>query len=200
MAIDKFNRPATPQERNIAGFSSLAIGAFIIAVGAGLIPRALEGAHAPAWVIIAAGGVFVLAGASILLRDRVPPSVSELLANLLWTLFAAIAAWVAWGGGKGEIYGSGIALAWLINFDGQAMGRFVFAASAILLAAIAAATWWRWFAKLGWRARAGIVLALALAAGALWAYSDAANAAPFNCQFWHFDMPERQAAPGMRQS
>ena len=45
------------------------------------------------------------------------------------------------------------------------MGRVVFGASAILLAAIAAACWWKWFAKLGWRTRAGIVPALA--AGAL---------------------------------
>jgi hypothetical protein len=165
--MDKFNRPVSPGERNIAGYGSLAAGAFIVAVGAGLFPQALAGAHAPPWVIFAAGAVFLLAGANILSRDRVPALASELLANLLWTLMAAIAAWVAWGGGKGEIYGSGIALAWLINFDGQAMGRFVFGAGAILVAAIAAACWWRWFAKLGWRARAGIVLALALAAGAL---------------------------------
>ena len=165
--MDNFNRPVTPQERNIAGYSSLAMGAFIIAISAGLVPRALDGAHAPPWVIFAAGGVFSLAGASILLRDRIPLLLSELLANVLWTLFAAVAAWVAWGDGQAEIHGSGITLAWLLDFDAQALGRFVFAAGAILMATIAAACWWRWFAKLGWRTLAGIVLALALGALAL---------------------------------
>ena len=165
--MDKFDRAITPQERNIAGYSSLAAGAFIIAISVGFIPRALAGEHAPVWVIFAAGGVFMLAGVTILLQERLPLLATELLANLLWTLFAALAAWVAWGDGQGEIYGSGITLAWLFNFDGQTMGRFVFAASAILVATIAAACWWRWFAKLGWRMRAGILLALALGAGTL---------------------------------
>jgi len=165
--VDQFDRTVTPQERNIAGYSSLAVGAFIIAISAGLVPQALAGEHAPVWVIFAAGSVFVLAGVNIVLRERLPVLATELLANVLWTLLAAIAAWAAWGDDQGEIHGSGITLAWLFNFDGQAMGRFVFAASAILVATIAAACWWRSFAKLGWRMRAGIFLALALAAGTL---------------------------------
>ncbi len=162
--MDQFDRTVTPQERNIAGYSSLAVGVFIIAISVGLFPRALAGEHAPVWVIFAAGSVFVLAGVNILLRERLPVLATELLANVLWTLLAAIAAWVAWGDGQDEIYGSGITLAWLFNFDGQTMGRFVFAASAILVATIAAACWWRWFAKLGWRMRIGVFLALAIAA------------------------------------
>jgi hypothetical protein len=165
--MDKFNRTATPRERNIAGYSSLAMGAFIIAVSLGMYPKALEAQHAPLWVVFAAGALFALAGVSILSRDRAPPLLSELLMNVLWTLFAVIGAWAAWGSGKGEIHGSGVSLGWLIHFDGQALGRFMFAAGAILVTTIAAASWWRWFAKLGWRATAGIVVALALAAGAL---------------------------------
>ncbi len=165
--MDKFNRPVTPQERGIAGYSALIAGAGILAVGAGLVPRALDGMRAPLWVILAAGGVFALAGVSILLRDRAPAWVLGLLANVLLTLFAAIPAWIAWGDGQGQFSGSGVTLAWLFNFDGQAFGRFAFAAGAILMGTIAAAAWWKWFTGMDRRKLAGVVPALGLAGYAL---------------------------------
>ena len=165
--MDKFNRPVTPQERKIAGISALVAGVFILAISMGLLPKALDGLHAPLWVVFAAGGVFTLAGVSILLQGSVPSLVSGLIMNVLLTLFAAIPAWIAWGDGQRKYSGSGNALAAALHLDAPTIGHMVFAISAMLMAAFALVAWWTWFAKLNWRILAVAVPALALAGYAL---------------------------------
>lgn len=165
--MDDPDRPATQQDRNFAGVSSLIMGAGILALGAGLFPRYLDDLRTPLWVILAAGALFLLVGVSMLVQQRVAAWVSGLIANAIITLFAAIFAWIAWGEGLREFSGSGISLAWLLGFDGMSFGRIVFSMGAILSSTFALITWLLWLATFEWKALAGVVPALGLAGYAL---------------------------------
>lgn len=154
--MSKFDRVTTPQQRAIAGYSSLIAGAGILAIGAGLIPKALDSVNAPPWVMLAAGALFALAGLNLLARQRMPAWMSGLFASLVWTLFAAFSAWIAWSDIMGLVKGSGVTL-----------GRFGFAAAAILVAVIAMAVCWKFLRALDARIAAAVVPALCLGGYAL---------------------------------
>ncbi len=66
-------------QRDAVGLIVLAVGAGILALGAGTWPDALRGLNAPIWVLLAAGGVFALAGASLLSHGRTPPWVPAVI-------------------------------------------------------------------------------------------------------------------------
>lgn len=162
------SRQTTQQERNFAGITALLAGAGIIALGAGFFPEALEGAHAPLWVIFAGGLVFVLAGVLLLIQGRSPDGVQSLLLNVLLTLFAAIPAWIALGGSdSGFSSSTTFAGNFRLGSKGHAgSGHIAFAIGALIMAAIAIAAWLNWFFKLSWVARGGM-LAMAVLAGYL---------------------------------
>ncbi len=159
---------ASRGQRDAFGLIALAIGAGIMALGSGLWPHALSGLNAPVWVLLAAGGVFALAGASLLSQGRTPPWVQALIGNCILTLFAVIPAWIAWGGSRRGFSASGnLGGLWLtMGFDGVNVGRMVFAGSAILMGLIALAVWIGWLRKLSWAGR-GYFLAAALLAAQL---------------------------------
>ena len=159
---------ASRGQHDAFGLIALAIGAGIMALGAGLWPDALSGLNAPVWVLLAAGGVFALAGASLLSQGRTPPWVQAVIGNFILTLFAVIPAWIAWGGSRRGFSASGnLGGLWLtMGFDGANIGRMVFAGSAILMGLIALAVWIAWLRKLSWSGR-GYFLAAALLAGQL---------------------------------
>lgn len=161
--MSKSDPPITQQQRDFSGVLALLSGAGILVIGAGLVPRFLDNLQAPLWIGLAAGGVFALAGVSMLLQGRVPAWVSGLITNLLLTLIAAIPAWIAWGKGQREFSGSGIDLAWLLGFDDQSVGRVAFSISAIVMLAYAAVVWLRWFAAFERKALFAILPGLALA-------------------------------------
>ena len=155
----------TRGQNDAFGLIALAIGAGIVAVAAGTWPDALRGLHAPAWVLLAAGGVFALAGASLLSQDRTPPWVQAVIGNLILTLFAVIPAWVAWGGSRrgfsasGNLGGFGLTA----GFDIGDIVRMAFAGSAILMGLIALAVWLAWLRKLSWSGRGYFLVAALLA-------------------------------------
>jgi hypothetical protein len=153
-------------QRDAVGLIVLAVGAGILALGAGTWPDALRGLNAPIWVLLAAGGVFALAGASLLSHGRTPPWVPAVIGICILTLFAVIPAWIAWGGSRrgfsvaGGVGGVSLAL----GFDLADIGRLVFAGSALLTGLIAVVVWIAWLRKLSWPGRAWFAAAVTLAA------------------------------------
>jgi hypothetical protein len=155
-----------PCGNDILGAIFLLIGAGIMALGAGMFPSALSGANAPRWVILAAGGLFFLAGLSFVCQGRLPKSVLELLGVLMMTLFALIPGWIAWGEGPRSFSASLGFLGGGFSISDISFGRVVFGFSALLLGLIAMFVWLAWLGKLSWVGRA-IVLAAAPLAGYL---------------------------------
>lgn len=157
---------ASRGQRDAFGLIALAVGAGIMALASGLWPDALRGLNAPVWVLLAAGGVFALAGASLASHGRTPPWVQAVIANCILTLFAVIPAWIAWGGSRRGFSASGnLGGLWLtLGLDGVDVGRMVFAGAALLMGLIALAVWVAWLRKLSWTGRGCFVIAAALAA------------------------------------
>lgn len=157
---------ASRGQRDAFGLIALLVGAGLMGLASGIWPDALHGLHAPVWVLLAAGGVFALAGASLASHGRTPPWVQTAIANCILTLFAAIPAWIAWGGSRrGFSASGGLGGAWLsLDFDFADFGRMVFGGSAIVMGLIALAVWIAWLRKLSWAGRGGFAIALALAA------------------------------------
>lgn len=157
---------ASRGQRDAFGLIALAVGAGIVAIGAGTWPDALRGLNAPVWVLLAAGGVFALAGASLLSHGRTPHWVQAVIGNCILTLFAVIPAWIAWGGSRRGFSASGsLGGLWLATgFDGVDFGRMVFAGSALLMGFIALAAWVAWLRKLSWSGRGYFLVAALLAA------------------------------------
>ncbi len=105
----------------------------------------------PVWVGIAAGAVFVLAGAALIngyafgggedFEARATPGVyrvQQLLGFTICALFAAIAGWVAFGPGEREFTSSISLPFWQSKGRGSPnIGRAVFGAGAIMCAGIA---------------------------------------------------------------
>lgn len=159
--------PLTPASRNIAVATSLIAGAGIIAIGAGVFPEVLGTAKAPAWVVLAAGAIFFVAGISTAVQERAPKWLSGLLLCVLVSLFAAIPSWVAWGEGPRQFSGSGIGLAWMLGFDTVSFGQLAFAFGALIMLTAAAFAWGNWVSKLSWSQRATMLPAVAAACYAL---------------------------------
>ena len=82
----------TREHRLIAAICLL-LGLSVCLIGVGIIPYDPSKIHAPAWVILAGGGIFMLAGLALLFRSR--PIVVNVLGNLIVIAFAAVGAWVA---------------------------------------------------------------------------------------------------------
>ncbi len=154
-------RSADSPSKDIFGAIALLTGLGIGALGAGFFPAALGGAHAPMWVLLSAGGIFALAGISILTQGRMPREVQAFLGNCMLTLFALIPAWIAWGGGRRSFSGSAGFLGFAIGFDAADIGRSVFALSALIVGLIALVAWLSWLAKMAWAVRLGVLAAAA---------------------------------------
>ena len=139
-----------------------AVGAFIMAVGFGLVPTPPEKIHAPMWIIAMAGFVFVLAGVMMLAgwleKEDATPVGTRVTSNpiphaiviIMVLCFAVLASFATFA--EGEIEG-GIALPF-IAYDSelnQIAGRIMFGIGAallwIVLAAAAFHAWRRRFGK-----------------------------------------------------
>ena len=80
----------------LAGLLCLGCGLGIGLVALDIVPVDDASVHAPDWIILLAGGVFLSAGLAILLRDH--PLIVAVLGNGIVLSFAVIAAWVAVAG------------------------------------------------------------------------------------------------------
>jgi hypothetical protein len=131
----------------IFGLLFVAIGVFVVLAVTGLIPGGEKGLRAPVWVAVCAGGVFVLAGCTVLLRAAAGGNLddSEMPAGSpFWMRFvqyfiglavvaglAAIGSWIAFAPGEREftmtapIVGSGR--------GSELTGRIVFGIGAVMV-------------------------------------------------------------------
>jgi hypothetical protein len=153
-------KPAS-ERHDIVGIIVLLVGAGILALGSGVHPPLLAGAHAPTWVLLAVGGIFTLPGLILLSQGRTPPWLQALLGNCVITLFAIVPAWVAWGGDPRAFSSAAGFFGLFASFSFANFGRIVFAGSALLIGLVACFIWLRWISGLSWAGRG------ALAAGAV---------------------------------
>jgi hypothetical protein len=128
----------------LMGIIAVLVGVFISLIAADVIKAAESGFNAPRWVVLAAGMVFFLAGATILATGGAQQSqVEEINAVrifrgaagfLIVFLFASIANWVAFGSGDRQ-FSSSIQLPFLAvtREAGDMPGRLAFGCGAVLL-------------------------------------------------------------------
>ena len=169
-------RPPSPSPASAPG-PALAIGAiclaaggFIAAAGVGWIDLPGRKIRAPREVIVCAGLLFALAGVLVASRGRLPAWLGTLLAAVLATGFALIPFWLAFGTGPRAFTGSGTGFVSSPGFDMASVGRIVFGLIAVMMAAFAAFTWWKWAATLHRYLRVPALLGAAAAlAWFLWA-------------------------------
>jgi hypothetical protein len=141
--------PLTPDKLSPAARPAVAAacflgGALIVAVAAGIISTSESDVHAPHWVIGACGFMFVVAGFLVIVPDTMPHMKNFLGAALL-SLFAAVPGWIAFGDGPRAFSGS-VSFGAMTNaaHPGEMAGRIAFGFFAVLLAAGAVYSWWRW--------------------------------------------------------
>lgn len=145
----------------------LAVGGGIMAVGAGLFPAALAGARAPLWVILAAGALFALGGLAFVAKNWLPRAIAGLIPCLMFSLFAAIPAWVAFGEGPRQFSMSLSGFGLGLRMDAINLGRIAFGLAAVLTGLVALVAWAAWWWALTPRER---LLAVPLGALAGWAW------------------------------
>jgi hypothetical protein len=167
-AVDQSEKPS--RELLFVGLFAIALGAFVMLMVSGVIPSKDGAMHAPLWVVVCAGSVFILAGAALLLRHLGGGSVNDgempagapfwlhvaqyIIGLIVIGALASVGTWIAFGPGPRAFsvtipfLGSGPGNGW--------MGRIVFGAGTILTwlcFAIMAVLWGR---KLWRRGRAGV--------------------------------------------
>jgi hypothetical protein len=138
-------------QRNSPSFSFVTVialigtgaGIYFTLIGLGVIsvPGGDDTLHAPLWIVVCAGLVFVLGGGAVVLRDAAgaDPDTGELprnaphwvriaqhlMALALYACFALIGTWIAFGPGERAFSGT-IAV-------GPTLGRIVFGIGAVIL-------------------------------------------------------------------
>lgn len=146
--------PLSPRAAVALGLAVGAMGALIILVAGGIIPGRDARLEAPRWVVAAAGGAFVLAGAAMIVGYAVaggaapdgdlPPGtprwvrVTQSLLGLgIIGSLAAVATWVAFGPGPRAF---SVTLPFVDQGPGnETVGRVAFGLGAVLMWVILAA-------------------------------------------------------------
>jgi len=121
-------------ERNqirLTGIVCLVLGTSVWLIALRIIPYDESKFHAPDWVIMLAGGVFVLGGLAILFQSR--QLVVTLLGNLIVISFAVVTAWIALHG-ESEQFSSNLVL--LSHDTNVKIARVVFGACSVMCALI----------------------------------------------------------------
>jgi hypothetical protein len=138
----------TAKSTSLLGALLLAQGILFVAVALRWIPADTQAIHAPREVLLAAGLLFVFAAIAFIGNGRLPEWISGLIGAGMWSGFAAIPAWIAWGSGPREFGGDGLWLLALVGLDFQSLGRTVFGLSALVMLFCASLAWWRWIKSL----------------------------------------------------
>jgi hypothetical protein len=154
------NTAAAPAPRALGVLLSV-VGAFFCAVALGWIPAPAESFNAPREIVLCAGLLFALGGLCVSLNGLAPVWLMQLLAACLWSAFAAIPTWIAWGAGPREFSGDGLWLLALVGLDFQSLGRTVFGLSALLLWFCAALAWRGWLSGLPLAGRVPAIMGIA---------------------------------------
>ena len=108
---------------------AVALGAMIVMIALDVIPTDPDKVHAPDWVIVLAGAVFIFAGLAIGFRTH--ELLVSVLGNLIVVSFAVVAAWVALAGSSDQFSGGIPFLPHAVNVK---IARFMFGGGAILCA------------------------------------------------------------------
>jgi hypothetical protein len=156
---------AAPAPRGVGVLLSV-VGAFFCAVALGWVPAPAESFNAPREIVLCAGLLFALGGFCVALNGLAPVWLMKLLGACLWTAFAAIPTWIAWGAGPRNFSGDGLWLLALVGLDFQSLGRTIFGLSALLLWFCAALAWRAWLSGMPLASR--IPALLGIAAVAVW--------------------------------
>jgi hypothetical protein len=130
----------------LVGIFTIGIGGSILLVSLDIIRAPDSSFHAPRWIAGLAGGVFVLAGLSVLFRELSDlftwseslsgylRTIQKMLVILIVASMAGIANWVAFGPGERSFSGSAGGGSLKVFFNGgDVMGRIVFGIGAILI-------------------------------------------------------------------
>lgn len=154
-------KPGSAKELLFIGLFAIAMGVITVLIAGGVIPaKPAKGPHAPMWLAVISGSIFLLAGAAIVLRalaggtahDGELPADAPFWLRLVYYIIglavvgalAAIGTWVAFGPGERAFsvtipfLGEGPANEWI--------GRAAFGAGAVitwLLFVAFAVSWWR---------------------------------------------------------
>lgn len=89
----------SPAQRLIFGLLSVAVGLFPMLAAFDIGPLHRADINGPPWLAFVAGGLFFLAGVSILM-GRIAPLASSALTVLMLAGFSAIGNWIAFGAGE----------------------------------------------------------------------------------------------------
>jgi hypothetical protein len=117
-------------ERRLAAALCTLCGALPIGIALGVIPVKPGTVRAPLSIVLFAGLLFWLAGASLLFGST-RPRVNSLLAAIILALFAAIGAWVSLFGTSGA-FGGGLPI--VSHAANEWISRAMFACGALVCA------------------------------------------------------------------
>ncbi len=110
----------------------IAMGTFPIGISLGVIPVDPAKIHAPMWVIGMMGGLFWLAGASMMLKAK--PRINNFLGALMFSIFGITGGWVAL---KGESSQFGGGIPFLSHAANEGFSRWLFGGGALICLAVA---------------------------------------------------------------
>ncbi|NNC63152.1 MAG: hypothetical protein HKN84_00070 [Gammaproteobacteria bacterium] len=82
---------------------TIGLGLMVVMIALDVIPYDPEKIHAPDWILILAGGVFIFGGLAVGFRTN--ELLVSVLGNLIVASFAAVAAWVALDGSSDQFSG-----------------------------------------------------------------------------------------------
>jgi MFS family permease len=124
-------------------------GTAVVALAVGWIPSAPEKFNAPRWVVGAAGMMFALAGALMLIPEGGKSALGAFLGATMASLFALVGGWVAFGPGERRFSGAVASGGAAMQTDvGEYLGRGAFGVGALILICFAAWAWLRWLRML----------------------------------------------------
>lgn len=138
----KRREPATPREALGIGVLTVGVGLYFSLVGLGLlpVPGGPRNLHAPLWIVLCCGLVFLLGGCAILLQraakadpvtGEFPPDAPRwvryaqyLMGAAIFASFALVGSWIAFGPGERAFSGT--------LPIGPSIGRIAFGIGAII--------------------------------------------------------------------
>jgi hypothetical protein len=137
--------PASRRTPFVCGLLAIAMGAFLVLVGLGVVPVNPGSVHGPFWIVSAAGIAFMLAGISVAVgaihgvseTGDLPKDTGWWMRLFYYAIgviiaasLASIGSWVAFGPGPRTFSGTGL---FLLSPEASAMvGRIVFGFGAVL--------------------------------------------------------------------
>ncbi len=131
------------------GIALIAGGLAVIALALGWIVSPPGYMQAPRWVVGAAGAVFMLGGLLMLIPDDGKSTRGAFFGALMTSLFALVGSWVAFWPGERRFGGAVVgAMGSMKTSVGEYVGRTAFGIGAIILIALAAWVWRRWWGLL----------------------------------------------------